>query len=469
MARRLHRPLSPDLFRPPQRRQGESRTPIPGATGKVTALVLFGISLVLLLSYRPSSRDPLPLLRLAGTAVLGATGLYLLSVHFLHSHRRAFRRTRRILPVFLFSLLVLGLAKLACHVEGWPPFLLPVSLASLLFTISMGRQASFDLTVVLYGLLALSLASETPELFGRPVAHTLVVLAPGALLGVIFGERVRKRSTLIELGLGVGAANAFALAAITLAAGDASAWASPALHAELLWAFGHGLAVGLVLTGLLPAIEVAFEVTTDIRLLELSTLHHPLLQALSIRAPGTYHHSLLVGQLAEAAAEAVGANGLLCRVGAYYHDIGKVIRPGFFVENGFYYEILHSRLSPGMSSLVILAHVKDGLELARLHRLPEPIVEVIQQHQGVGTLDLFYRKALEELGPRAVDRGRFSYPGPLPQSLEVGIVALADSVEAAYRYLSEPSPEAVKKAVKKAIQRKIDEGLLDDAPMTLRQ
>ncbi len=467
--RKARRALPADLLRPPRRRHGESGRPIPDALEKLVLLAGFGLAVVALFVLRPEDPAPVTLGRVAGATLMVGGSLALLTRYYLAVQRSLFARTRLIFLVLATSLVVLLTARLAASIETWPPFGVPIVVASLLFTICLDRRTAFELTLVLFGAVTFVFIAGEPHVMPRPPAQVLSVLAPGCLVAIIFGGRIRKRSTLVKIGAVVGAAHVVALVAIHLAAGTRTSFTAPDFVGEASWAFAHGIVVGFVLTGLLPFFENTFEVVTDIRLLELSSMSHPLLQALSIRAPGTYHHSLLVGQLSEAAAEAIGANGLFCRVGAYFHDIGKILRPGFFVENGFYHEDKHLAISPGMSSLVILAHVKDGEELGRLHGLPEPIIDVIREHQGVGTIDLFYRRALEELGPKAVDKARFSYPGPRPQTLENAVVALADSTEAAYRYLSDPSPASVKKTVAKVIVRKIEEGLLEDAPLTLRQ
>lgn len=465
--RRPRRALPSEFLRPPRRRAGEVGAPIPHRSTKVLLAVVFTIGLGLLHAIDPAADPVFSLGRFLAPLALWGGLVALLAGYYAQVERAFISRTSRVVLVLAASFLVLLSARLLTLVEGWPPYGIPVVLASLVWAICLGRRLAFELSLVLLAAASHLLAESTGA--GRPLAEILLVLTPGCLVAILTGYRVRRRSTLIRIGLAVGVVQALALLAVRLPTAPLPLWSDLGLVIDLGWALFLGLVAGFLLTGFLPVVENLLGVTTDIRLLELSNLDHPLLQALSMRAPGTYHHSLLVGQLAEAAAEAIGADGLLCRVGAYYHDIGKIVRPGFFVENGFSYEDCHLRLSPGMSSLVILAHVKDGEELGRIHRLPEPILDVIRQHQGVGTVEFFYRRALEELGPRAVDRARFSYPGPRPQTPEVAIVALADSTEAAYRSLEDPSPGSVQKIVGQVIARKIEEGLLDEAPLTLRQ
>ena len=205
------------------------------------------------------------------------------------------------------------------------------------------------------------------------------------------------------------------------------------------------------MTCLLPMVEKVFNVQTDLSLIELGDPAHPLLQELIRRAPGTYNHSITVASLAEAAAESIGARGLLVRVGAYFHDIGKMLKPGYFAENQGQGDNRHRSLVPAMSTLVIIAHVKDGADLARQSKIPEPIIDFIQQHHGTTLVEYFYRQASEskKTDPNAteVDESSFRYPGPKPQTKEAGILMLADAVESASRVLVEPTPARIESLV----------------------
>ncbi|MFM7741824.1 MAG: HDIG domain-containing metalloprotein, partial [Planctomycetota bacterium] len=233
---------------------------------------------------------------------------------------------------------------------------------------------------------------------------------------------------------------------------------------------GSAAAAGLIMTALLPFFERWFDFQTDINLLELSDPNHPLLKQLIQRAPGTYNHSINVASIAEAAAESVGANGLLCRVGAYFHDIGKMRKPEYFVENQQGGENKHDDLNPTMSTIVIISHVKDGIELARLHHLPRRIVDLIEQHHGTTLVEYFFHRAsqsaAEDYRPTESD---FRYPGPKPQTVEAAIVMLADAVEGASRTLREPTPHRIESIVGELTKRRMDDGQFDDCPITLQQ
>jgi len=234
---------------------------------------------------------------------------------------------------------------------------------------------------------------------------------------------------------------------------------------------GYGLFNGfisIILTmGILPIFESGFNLTTDISLLELSDLNRPLLKRLSIEAAGTYHHSIIVGNLAEAGAKAIGAKSLLARVGAYYHDIGKVQKPEYFVENQMGAKSKHEKLTPSMSALILESHVKEGVEMAKEANLPQAVIDFIGQHHGTTLMSYFYNKALER-GAGENLKDEYRYPGPRPSSKETAIVMLADAVEAASRTLEDPKPSRIKSLIKKIIDSKLQAGELSDSSLTFK-
>ncbi|MDZ7620335.1 MAG: HDIG domain-containing protein, partial [Patescibacteria group bacterium] len=238
---------------------------------------------------------------------------------------------------------------------------------------------------------------------------------------------------------------------------------------DALWA----TAAGFLMTGLLPFVEKTFGVLTDLSLLELGDVAHPLLQELVRRAPSTYNHSVTVGSIAEAAAESIGARGLLCRVGAYFHDIGKMLKPGYFIENQRDQENRHETLVPAMSTLVIVAHIKDGGDLGRQYRLPQPIIDLIEQHHGTTRVGFFFERASEQQksNPDAgqVDEKTYRYPGPKPQTKEAGVLMLADAVESASRTLVEPTPARIESLVRSVAERRLHDGQFDESGLTLRE
>ncbi len=231
----------------------------------------------------------------------------------------------------------------------------------------------------------------------------------------------------------------------------------------------NGFICIVLVLGILRIFEYLFGVLTNYSLLELSDFNQPLLKRMIIEAPGTYHHSLVVSNLSEAAADAIGANALLTRVGAYYHDIGKMVKPGYFTENQLIGGNKHDNIEPTMSRLVILNHVKEGIELAKKNQLNPAIIDFIPQHHGTSIIHYFHQKALEAAeGKEKIDESNFRYPGPKPQIRETAIVLLADSVEGAVRALDEANPKKIEETVKKIINNKFIDGQLDECNLTLK-
>jgi putative nucleotidyltransferase with HDIG domain len=237
---------------------------------------------------------------------------------------------------------------------------------------------------------------------------------------------------------------------------------------------GWCLAAGFLVSGSLPFVESTFGAVTDISLLELGDVSHPLLQELVRRAPGTYNHSITVASIGETAADAIGANGLLVRVGAYFHDIGKMLKPHYFVENTSEGENKHDHLAPAMSTLIIIGHVKDGIDLAQEHGLPRPLIDFVEQHHGTTLVEYFYheaaRQAEEQPDHRTdADESHFRYPGPKPQTRETAVLMIADAVEGASRALSEPTPSRIERLVHEIAMRRLLDGQFDECGLTITE
>ncbi len=350
--------------------------------------------------------------------------------------------------------------------DAWPPALLPLPAASMLLAVVFSRRFAFDVTAMLLllcGMLML-LGGRMPR---EEAVEILTVLAAGGATACVFTGRIRTRGKVLTVGLLIGGAQALAFSALGLVGGGGAA--PPVLH-RVFWGLAHGVLTGFVLSGILPLVERVFRVSTDLSLLELGNIaQQRLLRRLLLSAPGTYNHSFVVGMLAEEAAEAVGVNPLLARIGGYYHDIGKILKPEYFGENEAVPGQRHLALSPTMSTLVIRAHVKDGVELARHHDLPRAVVDIIREHHGTTLVEFFYNEAKHRAAPgQAVEETAFRYEGPRPRTPEAGIVLLADSVEAATRSLVDPSPARVEAMVRKIVSAKLSDGQLDDCGLTLR-
>ncbi|MGH2404950.1 MAG: HD family phosphohydrolase, partial [bacterium] len=357
--------------------------------------------------------------------------------------------------LLLWSLIVVGTVLLA-QTLGAPRFndyLIPAALGPMLLGILLRpRLAVFSAMVlaVLVGLVA-----------QRELAPVIVALV-GGVVGVFATRQIHRRSDFGVAGLLIGLANAAAAAGIGMVDGQPTS--VTAVNAG--YAGANGLLAGVMTIGLLPFLEQLFGLITPIKLLELANPAHPLLRRLQLEAPGTYHHSIMVGNLAEAAAEAVGADALLVRVGTYYHDVGKLRRPAFFVENQMGIDNPHEKMAPSLSALTVASHVRDGLDLAREYGLPQAIADFIPQHHGTTRLAYFYHQALER--GDAIDEAAFRYEGPKPQTPETAIVMLADAAEAAVRSLTRPTPDRLEEVVRRLIREKLEDGQLDECGLTFR-
>jgi hypothetical protein len=289
----------------------------------------------------------------------------------------------------------------------------------------------------------------------------------GSVVGAHSVAYCEDRSVLVKAGAKVGLVNVLTILCESLI-GDR--WVLSGMGFNLLFGSLGGVVAALVVLGSLPIVEWVFGYTTNIKLLELANLNHPLLKKMILEAPGTYHHSVIVSTLAETAARSVNANPLLARVSAYYHDIGKINKPLYFVENQGPHVSRHDKLAPSMSSLILVSHVKDGLELAREYRLGGKISNIIQQHHGTGLISFFYQKAKDREDPQMeqVEEGAYRYPGPKPQTKEAGLVLLADEVEAASRSLLQPTPSRLQGLVQRIINSVFTEGQLDECELTLK-
>lgn len=330
-------------------------------------------------------------------------------------------------------------------------YLTPIALAGMLITMLLDSRTGY-LTVTVLSIISGIIFQSLPL-----VAQGLI----GGLIAILSVSRVSQRSELMRAGFIVGGSNILVMMAFGLLQGDSNIM----LHSYL--GLLNGLICSISAIGLLPYFESVFGITSAIRLLELTNPNHPLLRRLLMETPGTYHHSIMVGNLAEAAADAVGADGLLARVGATFHDIGKVKRPIFFVENQLGADNPHDKIAPSLSTLIITAHVKDGLELAKEHKLPPVITSFITEHHGTDLVKYFYHRALET-NEGTVKESDFRYPGPKPQTKETAIVSLADAVEAAVRSLSKPTPGKIEGLVRKIIRDRLDDGQLDESDLTFK-
>lgn len=377
--------------------------------------------------------------------------------------------------------LVMILADAGTIQETYRFLFVPCALAPMLHGILLGRTVGgfSAVSVSLIGSLLVPVDD---------VMNFLIVSLVAGMTAVLCTDQVRKRIQLLRAGIYVG--GVMVVLALVLGKLEVMSVFGPESMGRLqilgtgsLIAFATALATAMIISGLLPMFEGMFNLTTDISWLELSDLNHKLLKQMQLEAPGTFHHSLVVAALSEAAAEKIGANAPMCRVCAYFHDVGKLKKPGYFIENQHDEgENPHDSLTPTMSALIIIAHVKDGIDLAVKHNLNPRITDVIQEHHGDSLVYFFYRKAqeqkkaeMEKVDRRLenpedlpkVEEKNFRCPGPRPSTRESGIICLADSIESASRTLRKPTPAKIQALVEELVRAKINDGQLDKCPLTL--
>ena len=394
--------------------------------------------------------------------VVGMTfALWILcGVYMRYRQRGPLASATRLTVLLLLAIVVVAVARTA-SVDPWRGELVPLMLFGMTVAIVYRQELSLVLSGILALLIVVALGFGLPE---------FLLLAAAATVGDLSVGRIRSRAKLIYVGLGAGAV------AVVVYVGLAILDNQPP-SVRLLWEAARqglwALAAGFIMTGLLPFVERLFGVLTDLSLLELGDVSHPLLQELVRRAPSTYNHSVTVGTIAEAAAESIGARGLLVRVGAYFHDIGKMLKPTYFVENQGSDPSRHDSLVPAMSTLVIIAHIKDGADLARQHRLPQPITDLIAQHHGTTLVEYFYGRAHErkrsDPNGAEIDEASYRYPGPKPQTKEAAVLMLADAVESASRSLVDPTPARIESLVRDIAERRLHDGQFDESGLTLRE
>jgi putative nucleotidyltransferase with HDIG domain len=346
-------------------------------------------------------------------------------------------------------------------------FVSPFTFAPFLITLLLGTRVGLFSVVQVSMLAAL--------LIERDFIVLLISLLSG-FTAVYFSQNVRKRADLLKAGVAVGVLNLLCATALGLV--------NHSLGVQALFGIGAGIGTALVVSAILPLVEGAFQITTTISWLELADLNHPLLQQMTMEAPGTYHHSLLVANLAESGAKAIGLDPTACRVMAYFHDIGKIIKPEYFTENIPPGANPHENLSPSMSALIIVAHVKEGIDLAIKYGLKKQVLEAIQQHHGDSVVSYFHQRALQqqqdareggkimnmrEEDVPEVSENSFRYPGPKPQTREIALLSLADSVEAASRSLEKPTAQRIEDLVNEIVAHKIGTGQLDECNMTMNE
>jgi putative nucleotidyltransferase with HDIG domain len=391
-----------------------------------------------------------------GLAYLGL-GIYLISVLTLFSiflkrfWSSYLASTRHLLLLSFLTVFTILASELSFSVSPYFSFLPAFAMLVRIFT-------NFQISLIL--TIAVTISTY---MLNTPDVSVLAVNLIAGIISIFSLTKIQQRTDLARAGILVSVVNILVIVSLKLMMNkDLSN-----LVSEMSWGASSGVFGAITAIGSLSYLESLFGLVTSFKLFELANPNQPLLRQLMIKAPGTYQHSLVVGNLAEAAAETINADPLLTRVGAMYHDIGKMIRPYFFIENQLGIENQHSKISPRLSALVITAHVKEGLELAKEYKLPSIIQDFIPMHHGTSLIAYFFHQAKQTENPEDVIESHFRYPGPKPQTKETAILMLADATEAAVRAISKPTVEQIQKTINKIIKARIDDGQLAESPLTL--
>ena len=405
------------------------------------------------------------LLRTLSVTVMLSVLVLFIGIYLKRSEQTLLNDTSQLLTFILVCVGAVFLSGLLSR-DPWRAEVLPL-LAAVMVIAIIHNQVLAILTAV-----CLSLLVSTSTVGG--LGH-FVILVTTTVASVVPLRRVSSRSALIKVGFLVAITAFVSVWSVSVIESHtlSDGWRNLNLVLEAAKFAGWALVCCYLVAGSLPFIESASGIVTDMSLLELSNVSHPLLQELSRRAPGTYNHSMTVATIGEAAADAIGANGLLVRVGAYFHDIGKMVKPEYFIENMVEgQESAHTNLSPAMSALIIIGHVKDGAEMAEQHNLPQKLIDFIEQHHGTTLVEYFYHEATiraDEDHRTDADESTFRYPGPRPQSREAGVMMLSDAVESASRSLSEPTPKRIQSLVKEITLKRLLDGQFDECGLRMSE
>lgn len=384
--------------------------------------------------------------------------LYLYALHF---ERSMFARIKYSLILNIIIVMVIGLSYLMRFFLPEP--LIPVVMGAMLIAVLLRR---FQLALIANFLIAAlsGMAATGTYTLSTEILQICLTAVTGGTIAVLLLRKPRQRSALIGASTVVGVVEAVTWVAFGLMVTNKY----KEILIDALWGFGGGILAGVLVLGTLTIWENAFNITTPMKLLELADPNQPLLKRLLVEAPGTYHHSIIVGNLAEEAADTIGADGLLARVGANYHDVGKLTHPYMFAENQMGEDNPHDHMAPELSAAVITAHPIDGVELAQQYKLPRRVLDIIQEHHGDTPVQYFYHKAVQMYGEDKVNLEDYRYPGPKPKSPEAAVIMLADTVEAALRSMKDHSHEVMQERIRQLIRSKLDDGQLNECALTLK-
>ncbi|OIJ16696.1 hypothetical protein BKP37_05555 [Anaerobacillus alkalilacustris] len=366
--------------------------------------------------------------------------------------------------IFTVTVLIMKISSYThnLHFQGFT-LIAPVAVGSMLMTMLIHQRVALFTSMVFSIIASFIFNAEATGV----VNYTFgIYVFFSSVAGVFFLSKSNRVSRILQAGLFVSIVNILTIITLLMLRNAQYGWME--VGSNIGFGFLSGFLAAVLTLGLLPFFEAGFGILSTMKLIELSNPNHPLLRKILVETPGTYHHSVIVANLSEAACEAIGGNGLLARVGSYYHDLGKTKRPHFFIENQMKMENPHDKLSPQLSKTIIISHPYDGAELLKNYKMPKEIIDIAEQHHGTSLLKFFYHKANQE-SSKPIPEKDFRYPGPKAQTIEAAVVGISDCVEAAVRSMAKPTPEKIETLVKKIITDRLEDGQFDECDLTLKQ
>ncbi|MBH5318129.1 HDIG domain-containing protein [Paenibacillus sp. GSMTC-2017] len=370
--------------------------------------------------------------------------------------------------IFLINIITIEIIALTqTDTASYAGYLAPAALGVMLITLLLDMHLAIISSFVFTILGSIILNTNSNQIFDFKYGFFIIVVSLAAIFSI---HKASQRSTILKAGIMVSLFGSLSVMAMLMMSEQLERM--PFIY-SVAFAFASGLLTAVLVIGLMPFFEITFGILSALKLVELSNPNHPLLRKLLTETPGTYHHSVMVGNLSEAAAESIGADGLLCRVGSFYHDIGKTKRPNYFIENQSNIENPHDSIDPKLSKSIIVAHARDGVDMLKAHNIPKPIRDIAEQHHGTTSLKFFYHKAIKQAEEQGVQHtfteDNFRYPGPKAQSKEAAVVGIADCVEAAVRSLRNPTVEQVEAMINKIIKSRLDDNQYNECDLTLKE
>ncbi|MDV6377942.1 HDIG domain-containing protein [Sporosarcina sp. GW1-11] len=390
----------------------------------------------------------------------------LITTHFMNSKKSDPFKKKALIIFYVILFMAVILMKIVSYIDDefdvLIAFLFPTALVPMLVKLLINERAAVLATIITAATAGIMLQEGLATIMQMEVALYILF---GGIVSIYLLHEHGRRSTILQTSLGVAFSNIMFIIFYLLM--TQTSYTMTELTFYALAAIASGVLSGALTMGLLPFFESSFQLLSNMRLVELSNPNHPLLKKILVETPGTYHHSIMVANLADVACESIGANGLLARVGSYYHDIGKTIHPGFFIENQHGNRSLHDTLTPEKSRDIIIAHAEDGAKILEEHHMPAELIDIARQHHGTSILKFFYVKAKEQ--DPEVQQQQFRYPGPKPQTKEIAVIMIADSVEAAVRSMKDPTPEKIATLVESIVRMKVEDDQFDECDLSMKE